>query len=84
MFRLPVVATHWRGIQDIVQDGVTGRLVPIEDAAALGAALETLLSTKECALRTEKPAETLPRTFHTGPLRASHRERITRSGEDVT
>jgi glycosyltransferase involved in cell wall biosynthesis len=43
MFRLPVIATRWRGIQDIVKDGVTGRLVPIQDAAALAAVLETLL-----------------------------------------
>jgi glycosyltransferase involved in cell wall biosynthesis len=46
MFRLPVVATRWRGIQDIVQDGITGSLVPTQDAAALAAALETLLSSQ--------------------------------------
>ena len=44
MFGLPVVATRWRGIQDIVQDGVTGRLVATRDVTGLAAALETLLT----------------------------------------
>jgi glycosyltransferase involved in cell wall biosynthesis len=42
MFGLPVVATHWRGIPDVVDDGVTGLLVPARDAAALAAALHRL------------------------------------------
>ena len=44
MFGLPIVATRWRGIQDIVQDGITGRLVATRDVAGLAAALETLLT----------------------------------------
>jgi glycosyltransferase involved in cell wall biosynthesis len=36
---LPVVATDIRGCRETVKDGVTGALVPVKDAAALGAAL---------------------------------------------
>jgi glycosyltransferase involved in cell wall biosynthesis len=43
MFGLPVVATRWRGIPDVVDDGETGLLVPIRDPAALAGALERLL-----------------------------------------
>ena len=43
MFSLPVVATHWRGIPDIVADGQTGCLVPIKDPKATAAALRQLI-----------------------------------------
>jgi glycosyltransferase involved in cell wall biosynthesis len=39
----PVVATGVGGLLDAVEDGVTGLLVPLRDAAALRAALERLL-----------------------------------------
>jgi glycosyltransferase involved in cell wall biosynthesis len=35
MFGLPVVGTRWRGIPDVIDDGVTGLFVPVQDAAAL-------------------------------------------------
>lgn len=38
----PVVATAVGGVADVVEDGVTGTLVPAGDAAALAAALEQL------------------------------------------
>jgi len=42
-FARPVVATAAGGIPEAVDDGVTGRLVPVRDAAALaGALVETL------------------------------------------
>ena len=40
---LPVIATDIRGCRQVVDDGVTGLLVPVNDAAALEAALRTLL-----------------------------------------
>lgn len=39
----PLVATEVGGLVDIVEDGVTGRLVPRRDPAALAEALEALL-----------------------------------------
>lgn len=43
MFALPVVATTWRGIPDVVEDGTTGILVAPRDANALADALGRLL-----------------------------------------
>jgi glycosyltransferase involved in cell wall biosynthesis len=39
---LPVVATDVRGCRQVVSDGVTGRLVPVRDVAALRSALAEL------------------------------------------
>jgi glycosyltransferase involved in cell wall biosynthesis len=38
----PVVATDVRGCRQVVDDGVTGALVPVRDAAALASAVESL------------------------------------------
>lgn len=43
MWSLPIVATDWRGIQDVVIDGETGFLVPPKDPQALADRLELLL-----------------------------------------
>ena len=40
---LPVIATDIRGCRQVVDDDVSGLLVPVNDAAALEAALRTLL-----------------------------------------
>lgn len=40
---LPVVATRVGGIPEILEDGVTARLVPPDDAPAMAAALEAML-----------------------------------------
>jgi glycosyltransferase involved in cell wall biosynthesis len=40
---LPVVATDIRGCRQVVVDGTTGTLVPVDDAPALAAALGTLV-----------------------------------------
>lgn len=42
-FRLPIVATKWRGIPSIVSDGESGLLVPINDSEALANKLKILL-----------------------------------------
>jgi glycosyltransferase involved in cell wall biosynthesis len=39
---VPVVATDIRGCRQVVDDGVTGRLVPLGDAGALASAIESL------------------------------------------
>lgn len=46
-FGLPVIATRWRGIPSVVQDGVCGFLVPVKDPAALAARLEQLIRDPE-------------------------------------
>lgn len=38
----PVIASRTGGLVEVIDDGVTGRLVPVEDAAALGEALLAL------------------------------------------
>lgn len=48
---LPVVGTRVIGTTEVVQDGVTGRLVPARDPGALGAALAELLADRELARR---------------------------------
>lgn len=48
---LPVVSTYEGGIPDIVDDGVTGFLVPQRDASALADKLELLLNDKELRQR---------------------------------
>jgi glycosyltransferase involved in cell wall biosynthesis len=47
MFGLPIVATRWRGIPDVVDDGDNGLLVPARDSAALARALDVLISNPE-------------------------------------
>jgi glycosyltransferase involved in cell wall biosynthesis len=41
-FAKPVVSTQWRGIPSVVQDGVNGYLVPIQDAVAVADRLQEL------------------------------------------
>ena len=43
MTGLPVVATDIRGAREEVVDGETGALVPVDDARALGAAIDRLV-----------------------------------------
>jgi glycosyltransferase involved in cell wall biosynthesis len=44
---LPVVATNIRGCREVVDDGVTGTLVPPRDPAALGHAISVLVGDRE-------------------------------------
>jgi glycosyltransferase involved in cell wall biosynthesis len=51
---VPVVATNIRGCRQVVDDGVTGRLVALRDARALAAAIEEL--GRDAGLRTRMGA----------------------------
>lgn len=48
---LPVVTTHVGGVPEVVQDGVTGLLVPPGDSSALAAALLQLIADPATAVR---------------------------------
>jgi glycosyltransferase involved in cell wall biosynthesis len=48
---VPVVATDIRGCRQAVDDGITGRLVPVRDAGALAAAIEALVLDPELRAR---------------------------------
>jgi glycosyltransferase involved in cell wall biosynthesis len=47
----PVVATNVRGCREVVADGETGLLVPVQDSAALAEGLVTVLSDADLARR---------------------------------
>jgi len=53
---VPVVATDIRGCREAVDDGVTGRLVPVRDADALAGAIEVLAVDPELRARMGKAA----------------------------
>jgi glycosyltransferase involved in cell wall biosynthesis len=50
-FKIPVVATQWRGVQSVVVDGETGFLTPIRNPAATADAIARLLRDPERASR---------------------------------
>jgi glycosyltransferase involved in cell wall biosynthesis len=50
-FTLPVVATAWRGIPDLVSDGENGFLVPIKDSAATASKIAALMLSPELRKR---------------------------------
>lgn len=56
---VPVVGTNATGIIDLVVDGMTGFLVPVGDAYALGRALDDVLQHQDEALRRAMNARTL-------------------------
>jgi len=51
MVGLPVVATEVGGVPELVEDGVTGFLVPPKDPDALAAALQKLIADPELRRR---------------------------------
>ena len=55
-FELPVISTWWRGVPSVVEDGVTGFLVPIKDALAIANKIEDLLIDAELCAKMGKAA----------------------------
>lgn len=43
-YSLPLIATQWRGIQSIVEDGINGYLVPFKDSLILANKIEFLIN----------------------------------------
>jgi glycosyltransferase involved in cell wall biosynthesis len=62
---LPVVASRIRPLSDIIDDGVTGLLVPPSDSAALAGALNRLLSDESLRLRLAASGRTLVESRYT-------------------
>jgi glycosyltransferase involved in cell wall biosynthesis len=69
---LPVVSTYEGGIPDIVEDGITGYLVPQKDSNALAEKLEILIQNKKLSVELGKKGRiryeknfTLPHFEHT-------------------
>jgi glycosyltransferase involved in cell wall biosynthesis len=50
MHRVPVIATDVSGISEVIQNNVTGLLIPEKDPGAISKALETLISNREFAV----------------------------------
>ena len=68
---LPCVATAAGGPRDIIEDGVTGLLVPPGDAAALAAALQQLRADPDLAARLGAAAGQVVRSRFTAPISAA-------------
>ena len=62
--RTPLVATAVGGLPAMIQDGVTGRLVPARDPEALAGAISELLSDPEERRRLAGAAAASPVNFH--------------------
>jgi len=70
-----VIATYIAGTPELVQDGVTGWLVPAGDASALAQAMDTLAKT---------PAEDLTRMAHAAHARVMARHDVTTEAAKLT
>lgn len=60
---VPIAATAGGGIPEMVEDGVTGLLAPVGDAAALAAAVDRLLDDRALARRLSEAARVRVRDF---------------------
>ncbi len=68
----PVVATRVGGVPDVVQDGVTGLLVPPGDASALSDALSRLLANPALAQQMGAAGQARVQSDYACPAIASH------------
>ncbi len=72
MHRVPVIATDVSGIAEVIQDRVTGLLIPEKNAEAIYEAVKTMVGDRESAVRmAEKGRDTVrqlfdPETNHRG------------------
>ena len=64
---LPVVATRFRALEELIEDGVNGLLVPAQDSVALAAALGRLSSDSELATQLAAGARKTGEALRPGP-----------------
>ena len=77
---LPVVATNIRGCRQVVDDGRTGRLVPVRDAAAIADAVVEIASDDELRHKMGLAArEKAHRRLRRAALHRSHARRVRRA-----
>ncbi|MGW9450299.1 glycosyltransferase family 4 protein [Streptomyces sp. NPDC055632] len=72
---LPVVSTDCpNGPREIIEDGVDGRLVPVDDVAAVAGALRELIEDDELRAKTARAALTASERFDPARIAARHEE----------
>ncbi|WP_329122302.1 glycosyltransferase family 4 protein [Streptomyces sp. NBC_01353] len=71
---LPVVSTDCHGPREIIEDGVDGRLVPVDDVAAIARALLDLIEDDELRAKTARAALTASERFDPVRIAARHEE----------
>ncbi|MEV8587460.1 glycosyltransferase family 4 protein [Streptomyces sp. NPDC051180] len=70
---LPVVSTDCpNGPREIIEDGVDGRLVPVDDVAAFALALRSLVEDEELRAETARAALAASERFDPGRIAARH------------
>jgi glycosyltransferase involved in cell wall biosynthesis len=58
-FELPIVASDWRGISTMVQDGETGYVVPTKNSKALAERIGLLIESPELRAKMGNRARTV-------------------------
>ncbi|WP_432123253.1 glycosyltransferase family 4 protein [Streptomyces sp. S1] len=72
---LPVVSTDCpNGPREIIEDGVDGRLVPVDDVTAFAAALRELIEDDELRAKTARAALTASERFDPARIAARHEQ----------
>ena len=75
---LPIVASASEGAREIIEDGVSGKLVPVDDADALARAIDDLLDDPHERLRLSRNAQLAARERFSLMRMASETERVYR------
>jgi glycosyltransferase involved in cell wall biosynthesis len=71
---LPVIATDWNMNREVVEDGVTGRLVPVRDAGALAAAMASVMDDREAWARMSRACHAAVGAYDTEAVLTAHLE----------
>lgn len=64
-FEMPVIATDWRANRDLIEDGVTGFIVPIKDPTAISKRMQQLIESPDSITRLGRSARNSFLSKHT-------------------